>query len=211
MNHWYTHSSFDDEFRQTASTNVLLLVGPSGSGKTTLAEELSAQFRAFHVVKNTTTRRPRRNDNTTHFEYVPPSEFCRIIERGEFLLARQGELPYYGYRLSALGDAKNDGSILVFMFRNSGLRLFLERSLRPWVVQLVGEPEAIKLHSQDESENSPSIAKIGEQIEENEKLILSSDPNKTIRISNKFSGESEVAYFASKIATKVLGGSNNGQ
>ena len=67
-------------------TGILLLVsGPSGSGKTTLCRRLANEGESHYSI-SCTTRPPRPGEvNGRDYHFLPPDEFCRRVDAGDFL------------------------------------------------------------------------------------------------------------------------------
>lgn len=64
---------------------LVIISSPSGAGKSTLCKRLTAEFPEVGFSVSYTTRSPRAGevDGKDYF-FVPPDEFARMAERGEF-------------------------------------------------------------------------------------------------------------------------------
>ena len=203
MKIWHQDNSFKTSFLRLMCQKGILLVGPSGSGKTTLAEALTALDPAFSIVRNTTTRKARGTDLPGHFDYISVSTFTKRMSDGDFMFARIGDPPYYGYSHEAIYTSSSSGRMPVFMFRSSGLELFVNEGFNPWVVVLSGRASAVKVHSGDETQRPPSTQSIEQQLKLNIELAAKLDQGKVIYIDNEYKGFVEVDAFARAVGQRV--------
>lgn len=146
-----------------SKTPILVITGVSGSGKSYLAEHLLQQFPCIVVVKNYTTRPPRKSDNPDHFEYVSESVFNDLLDTNQFFLARHMEYPFYGYLKKDVLNAVDKKQVPLFMFRHSGVKMIYTLLQNVYTIAIKSSPDLTINHSRDEiSVKSEQIATISQ-------------------------------------------------
>jgi guanylate kinase len=95
-------------------SGILLLVsGPSGSGKSTLCRRLESEGEAEFSV-SCTTRAPREGEvDGRDYHFVPPDEFARRVDAGEFLEHAEVHGNRYGTLRSEVVDRLRKGTDVV--------------------------------------------------------------------------------------------------
>lgn len=102
---------------------LFIVSGPSGCGKTTLCRSMTRLFPGLCFSVSFTTRSPRAGEvNGRDYHFVPPAEFQKMIDRGEF--AEWAEI--YGHRYGTSGKilagAREQGQDVILDIDAQGAR-----------------------------------------------------------------------------------------
>lgn len=96
--------------RKKTRGQLIVLSGPSGVGKSTVIAELLSERKDIYFSVSFTTRNPRVGEaDGVNYNFVPRSEFERMIAGDELLEYAQYVGNYYGTSLKVIQDKLADG------------------------------------------------------------------------------------------------------
>jgi guanylate kinase len=105
---------------------LVIISGPSGVGKDTIIEALQKRGHrpAYHYVVTCTTRgrRPSEVDGVS-YQFVAPSEFIALRDRGDLLEANEVHGNWYGTPRAAVRDALARGQHAILKIDVQGARV----------------------------------------------------------------------------------------
>jgi len=102
----------------------------SGTGKTTLCRAMTEVFPALHYSVSYTTRSPRPGDEDGRdYHFVSPSDFQRMIDRGEFAEWAEIYGNRYGTSRTLLEKIQGEGRDVILDIDGQGARQIKEKDL----------------------------------------------------------------------------------
>lgn len=128
---------------------ILAIAGPSGAGKTYLATYLESKYPEFRIIRNYTTRKKRKTDDASQFEYISSDLFSSMQENNKFFLSRYKEFPWYGYSADDLMAIVNAKKIPIFMFRHSGTNTICQLIKNCYVIVIDTDISISTIQSRD--------------------------------------------------------------
>lgn len=94
---------------------IFVISAPSGAGKTTLINKLLKSDNDLEFSISTTTRDIRKGEiDGVNYHFISKSEFCKMIENGEFLEWAEVHGNYYGTTKKEVDRLKKSGKIPLF-------------------------------------------------------------------------------------------------
>ncbi|MBP7603941.1 MAG: guanylate kinase [Spirochaetes bacterium] len=101
----------------------IVVSAPSGAGKTTIIKSLVSKDDRFEFSVSTTTRPPRRNEESARsYYFVGLEEFHEMVRRGEFIEWAEVHRNYYGTTKKEVDRIKSTGKIPIFDVDVQGAR-----------------------------------------------------------------------------------------
>ena len=142
---------------------IIALCGPSGSGKSTTMRNLLKMLPEAYTAPTYTTRQKRASDKPGEKVFVTKSEFEKLMQSGEMVLARlQKNGNYYGRKLSDM----DKGQYIIVDVNLSGLNDLRRTFPNSYAVYLepVEDPEFIRKRLLRRGDMSPQEASKRAQI-----------------------------------------------
>ena len=196
------HSNFDGILnrRDTLKRSLVIISGPSGAGKSALATTLCKLDPTCLILRNYTTRAPRRTDHPGHFGYLSEQGFLEAHAEAQFFLARIEPHPRYGYKVDDLSAAVVTGMHPVLMFRHAGTKYLTESIGGIPTVFIEGEPKEIAKHSRN-IVSPPTEEDVKNTLVANRHLQerMAQEHWPCLRVTNNYGGESELHAIAQQV------------
>lgn len=109
--------------RQRRTGFCLVISAPSGTGKTSISRMLIASDSTIVPSVSMTTRSPRTGEvEGRDYYFTTMGEFCRLIDRGEFLEWAEVHGDYYGTPRSPVEETVGKGQIAILTVDVQGAR-----------------------------------------------------------------------------------------
>lgn len=107
---------------------LFIISAPSGAGKTTLCKEIIDIFPGLRHSVSYTTRQPRGGEvHGKDYFFVPPEEFRRMADAGEFAEWAEVHGNFYGTSIRTLEECRSQGIDIILDIDCQGARQLKER------------------------------------------------------------------------------------
>ncbi len=144
---------------------LFVLSSPSGAGKTTLARRLLASDPGIRLSVSVTTRKARRGEvDGADYHFIDKAEFDRL-KRGRKLLEWAEVFgQFYGTPRSAVVDAIESGTDVLFDIDWQGARQLKKRLPRDVVRVFILPPDAASLERRLKTRNQDTEAVVAQRM-----------------------------------------------
>jgi guanylate kinase len=143
---------------------VFVITGPSGVGKGTLIEQLLGRVPELELSISATTREPRPGEaDGREYHFLPPEEFRRRIESGDFLEHASYSGNHYGTLRDEVERRLAEGRSVVLEIEVQGARQV--RDAMPEAVQIfIAPPDEAVLRDRLEGRGTDSPEDIEQRL-----------------------------------------------